>query len=263
MKIRALIVDDEPLARQRVRLLLSEEADVEIVGECEDGVEAVAQIKAKKPDLLFLDVQMPEMNGFEVLAKLATEVLPVVIFATAYDKHALQAFDAHALDYLLKPFKPQRFKQAVARAREQLANKQAGATARGLLEFLGNQAASPRLSRLAVKSAENVIFINVEDIDAIEAAGKYAVIHAGKENHILRETMNSLESNLPPKHFLRISRSVIVNMDRVRQLQPLFKGENVIVLANGQRYPTTRSLREIQQKLECRGTDGTAQHSSI
>ena len=241
MKIRALVVDDEPLARQRLRLLLSEEGDLEIVGECEDGIEAVAQITASKPDLLFLDVQMPEMDGFEVLGKVPREMLPIVIFTTAYDEHALRAFDAHALDYLLKPFKPERLKQAVQRARELIANKQAGATTRGLLELLSERpTATNYLSRLAVKTPDRVIFVNVEEIDAIEAAGKYAVVHVGKENHVLRETMNSLESNLPPDRFLRISRSVIVNIARVQELQPMFKGENVIVLKNGKRYPTTR-----------------------
>ena len=152
MNIRALIVDDEPLARQRVRLLLGEEADVEIVGEAADGLEAVAQVTATKPDLLFLDVQMPEMDGFEALRQLEAGTLPVVIFTTAFDEHALQAFDAHALDYLLKPFKPERFKQAVQRARDLIANRQAGVTTRRLLELLGDRSpATTHLSRLAVK----------------------------------------------------------------------------------------------------------------
>ncbi len=251
MRIRALIVDDEPLARQRVRLLLSEEADVEIVGECEDGIRAVDQITALKPDLLFLDVQMPEMDGFEVLREVSTKPLPIVIFTTAYDEHALRAFDAHALDYLLKPFKPERFKEAVQRARDLIANKQAGAAARGLLELLSERpSATPHLCRLTIKTPERVLFVNVEDVDAIESAGKYAVVHVGKENHVLRETMSSLESHLPPDRFFRISRSVIVNILRVRELQPMFKGENLVVLTNGQRYPTTRPLREIQQKLQ-------------
>ena len=253
MKIRALIVDDEPLARQRVRLLLTEEADVEIVGDCEDGVQAVQQITTLKPDVLFLDVQMPEMDGFEVLRQVRAGALPVVIFTTAYDKHALRAFEAHALDYLLKPFKPERFKEAIQRARELIATQQAGVAARGLLELLADRApATPRLRRLTVKTPDRVVFLDVEDIDAIEAAGKYAVIHVGKENHVLRESMSSLESHLPPQRFLRISRSVIVNIARVQELQPMFKGENVVVLKTGQRYPTTRPLREIQQKLEFR-----------
>jgi two-component system LytT family response regulator len=251
MKIRALIVDDEPLARQRVRLFAADEPDLEILGECEDGPTAVAQIPELKPDLLFLDVQMPEMDGFEVLRNIAEEFLPVVIFTTAFDEHALKAFDAHALDYLLKPYKPERFKQAIQRARELIGNQQAGTTARHLLDLLGERPI-PRLSRLAVKTPGKVLFVNVEDIDAIEAAGKYAVVHVGKENHVLRETITTLEANLPPERFLRISRSVIVNIACIQELQPMFKGENVVVLKNGQHYPTTRPLRELQQKLEFR-----------
>ncbi len=253
MKIRVLIVDDEPLARQRVRLLLAEEPDVEMVGDCEDGVQAVEQIATLKPDLLFLDVQMPEMDGFEVLRQVPAELLPMVIFTTAYEEHALRAFDAHALDYLLKPFKPERFKAALQRARTLLANKQAGVAARGLLDLLAEHApATPHLRRLTVKTPDRVVFVVVKDIDAIEAAGKYAVIHVGKENHVLRETMSSLESHLPPQLFLRISRSVIVNIDQIQELQPMFKGENLVVLKNRKSYPTTRPIREIQQRLEFR-----------
>jgi len=253
MKIRALIVDDEPLARQRVRMLLSEEPEVEIIGEGADGVQAVADIQTLHPDLVFLDVQMPEMNGFDVLEKLPRETLPAIIFTTAYDEHALHAFDAHALDYLLKPYKPERFKQAIARARELITNKQAGATARGLLDLLSERPAPPaHLTRISVKTPGKVAFVNVAEIDAIEAAGKYAVIHAGKENHILRESMASLEASLSPEHFMRISRSIIVNIDRIQELQPMFKGENVVVLKNGARYPATRSMREIQQQIEFR-----------
>jgi two-component system, LytTR family, response regulator len=253
MKIRALIVDDEPLARQRVRLLLAEEPDVDILGECADGFDAVDQIQATKPDLLFLDVQMPEMDGFEVLRRIPREFLPVVIFTTAYDQHALRAFEVNALDYLLKPFKPTRFKDAVRRARDLIANKQAGVAARGLLALLGQTPApAGQLTRLAVKSPGKVTFVELDQIQAIEAAGKYAVVHVGKENHVLRETMTSLEAHLPPQRFLRISRSVIVNLDQIQELQPMFKGENLVVLKNGKTYPTTRPLREIQQKLEFR-----------
>ena len=256
MKIRALIVDDEPLARQRVRLLLAEEPDVEIMGECVEGFDAVEQIQASKPELLILDVQMPEMDGFEVLRRVPQAELPVVIFTTAYDQHALRAFEVNALDYLLKPFKPARFAEAVQRARETITNRQAGVAARGLLELLG-QTTAPRaeqgqLTRLAVKTGGKVIFVELDQVQVIEAAGKYAVVHVGKENHVLRETMSSLEANLPPKQFLRISRSVIVNMDQIQELQPMFKGENVVVLKNGKSYPTTRPIREIQRKLEFR-----------
>lgn len=253
MKIRTLIVDDEPLARQRVRSLLDEEPDVEVIGESVDGFEAVAHLRATTPDLVFLDVQMPEMDGFEVLRQVPKAALPLVIFTTAFDQHALRAFETNALDYLLKPFKPNRFKEAVQRARNLLADQQAAVAARGLLALLG-QAPSPagQLTRLAVKAPGKVTFVELDQVQAIEAAGKYAVVHVGKENHVLRETMSSLESHLPPQRFLRISRSVIVNMDQIQELQPMFKGENLVVLKNGKSYPTTRPLREIQQKLEFR-----------
>ncbi len=256
MKIRTLIVDDEPLARQRVRLLLGEEPDVEVVGECGDGFEAVDQIQETKPDLLFLDVQMPDMDGFEVLRRIPQALLPVVIFTTAYDQHALRAFEVHALDYLLKPSKPARFAEAVQRARDLIANKQAAVAARGLLSLLGQTPAPSiargQLTRLAVKTPGKVTFVELDQIQAIEAAGKYAVVHVGKETHVLRETMNSLESNLPPQRFLRISRSIIVNIDQIQELQSMFNGENLVVLKNGKSYPTTRPIGEIQQKLEFR-----------
>lgn len=253
MKIRALIVDDEQLARQRVRLLLAEEPDVEIVGECEDGFKAVDQIQTSKPDLVFLDVQMPEKDGFEVLRQVPRALLPVVVFTTAYDQHALKAFEVNALDYLLKPFKPTRFKEAVQRARELITNKRTGVAARGLLALIGQPPATAgQLTRLAVKTPGKVSFVELDQIHTIEAAGKYAVVHVGKENHILRETMSSLESLLPQQQFLRISRSVIVNMDQILELQPTFNGENLVVLKNGKSYPTTRPIREIQQILEFR-----------
>ena len=252
MKIRALIVDDEQLARQRVRLLLGEEPDVEVIGESGDGFEAVDQIQATKPNLMFLDVQMPDMDGFEVLRRVPRALPPVVIFTTAYDQHALRAFEVSALDYLLKPFKPTRFKEAVQRARDLIVNKQAGVAARGLLALLGRTPApAGQLTRLAVKTPGKVTFVELDQIQAIEAAGKYAVVHVGKVNHVLRESMTSLESNLPQR-FLRISRSVIVNIDQIQELQPMFKGENLVVLKNGKSYPTTRAIREIQQKLEFR-----------
>ena len=255
MKIRALIIDDEPLARQRVRSLLADEPDLEIIGESADGFEAVDHIESTRPDLLFLDVQMPEMDGFEVLRRIPKESLPVVIFTTAYDQHALRAFDVNALDYLLKPLMPARFKEAVQRARDLIANKHTVSHARSLLALLDQTPPPParaQLTRLAVKTPGKVTFLELDQIHAIEAAGKYAVVHVAKENHILRETMTSLESHLPPHQFLRISRSVIVNLDHIQELQPMFAGENLVVLKNGKTYPTTRPLRELQQKLEFR-----------
>lgn len=256
MMIRVLIVDDEPLARQRVRLLLDEESDVEVIGEGADGFEAVDQIQATKPDLIFLDVQMPDMDGFEALRRVPQSLLPVVIFTTAYDQHALRAFEVNALDYLLKPFKPTRFKEAVQRARILIANKHAGIAvvqARGLLALLAQTPApAGQLTRLAVKTPDKVIFLELDQIQVIESAGKYAVVHVSKENHVLRETMSWLESHLPPQRFFRISRSVIINIDQILELQPTFKGENLVVLKNGKSYPTTHPIREIQQKLEFR-----------
>jgi two-component system LytT family response regulator len=255
MKIRALIVDDEPLARQRVRLLAQAEPDLEIVGECADGSEALAAFARSPPDLLFLDVQMPEMDGFELLERLPRERLPVVIFTTAYDQHAVRAFEAHALDYLLKPFKPERFQAAIARAREHLTSRQAGAAARGLLELLGARkgrraaAPTPFLTRLTVKTSDAVVVLKTADIDSIEAAGKYVAVHVGRESHILRDTLAALEAQLDPEKFLRISRGAIVNLDRVKELQPMFKGEHVIVLQNGRRLAMTRGLREVEQAL--------------
>lgn len=257
MKIRALIVDDEPLARQRIRLLTRDEPDLELIDECASGKDALAAIERDPPDLLFLDVQMPEMDGFELLRKLPRERLPVVIFTTAFDQHAVRAFEAHALDYLLKPFKPERFKAAVARAREHLANQQASSAARGLLDLLaarqGLPAAPPvpnYLTRLTIKTDDRVVVIKTADIDSIDSAGNYVAVNIGKESHILRETLNALEAQLDPEKFLRVSRSVIVNLDRVKELQPMFKGEHIIVLQNGKRLAMTRGLREVEQALK-------------
>ncbi len=253
MTIQVLIVDDEPLARQRVRLLLEEEPDVRVIGESGDGLAALEQIQATKPDLLFMDVQMPGMDGFEVLRRVPQEQLPVVIFTTAYDRHALQAFEVNALDYLLKPFKPGRFKESVARARELLANKHAGLATRGLLALLGHAPTAPaQLARLAVKADGRVIFVELDQIEAIEAAGKYVVVQVGQQQHVVRESMTSLESQLPARRFLRISRSAIVNMDQIKELQPMFKGENLVVLKSGRSYPATRPIREIQQIMAFR-----------
>jgi two-component system LytT family response regulator len=258
MNMRALIVDDEPLARQRIRLLARDEPDLQIMGECADAADALAAIHRASPDLLFLDVQMPEMDGFELLRKLPPERLPVVIFTTAYDKHAVRAFEIHALDYLLKPFQPERFKAAIHRARQHLANRQASSAAHGLLDLLATrQNSSPSstqyLTRLTAKTDDKVVVIKTVDIDSIESAGNYVAVNAGKQTHILRDTLNSLEKQLDPEKFLRVSRSAIVNLDRVKELQPMFKGEHIIVLHNGKRLAMTRGLlRDLEQALKFR-----------
>ena len=242
MKIRTLIVDDEPLARERIRSLLAQEPDIEVVEECGEGNEAVKAVRKFGPDLMFLDVQMPGMNGFEVLANLDGVRIPLVIFVTAYDQHALKAFEVHALDYLLKPFKQARFRETVQRARDALVTR----------ETSGRRApVSPaHLTRLLVRTGDRVLLVKSDSIDYIESAGNYVVLHAGKDNHVLRETLSALEQRLNPKQFLRISRSTLVNLDRIKELQPLFKGEHAILLLNGKQLTMTRGFREVQEFLK-------------
>ncbi len=252
MKMQVVIADDEPLARERLRGLLEAEPDCELAAECANGVEVVEVVRKHAPHLLFLDIQMPGMGGFEALKALGQANLPLVIFVTAYDRHAIKAFEVHALDYLLKPFKPSRFKEAVQRARETLATREAGAMSRNLVALLRETAPAPaeRLSRISVKTGDRVVFVKASQIDYIEAAGNYVVIHVGKENHVLRETLTALEDKLDPKQFLRVSRSALVNIDQIKEIQPLFKGEHALVLHNGKQLPMTRGLREVQEALK-------------
>ena len=251
MKIRTLIVDDEPLARERVRTLLANEPDIELIGECTTGTEAVAAIKQARPDLVFLDVQMPGLGGFEVLRALDKDQIPLVIFVTAYDQHAVKAFEVHALDYLLKPFKQARFRETVAHAREALAGREAAENSRKLLALIGQNPPPPeRLARIPIRNGERVVFVKVENIDYVESAGNYVIVHAGKENHVVRETLTALEEKLDPRQFLRISRSTLVNMDQVKELQPLFKGEHAVLLHNGKQLTMTRGIREVQERLK-------------
>lgn len=258
MKIRALIIDDEPLARERIRLLAADQTSLEVIGECDSAAAALDAIQRDPPDLLFLDVQMPEVNGFELLSKLPRARWPLVIFTTAYNKHAVRAFEAHALDYLLKPIQPERFEAAVARAQEYLTTKQASSAAGALLDLLASRqtsssAPSPAqyLSRLTIRSDDRVIVIKTDEIDFIESAGNYVSVNVGRDGHILRETLNSLEKQLDPEQFLRVSRSAIVNLERVKELQPMFKGEHVIILQNGKRLGMTRGLlKDVEQALK-------------
>lgn len=250
MKIRVIIADDEPLARERIRVLLAREQDVEVVAECANGQETVAAVRAQAVDLLFLDVQMPGMDGFEALRAMSTERLPLVIFVTAFDEHAVKAFEVHALDYLLKPFKPQRFKDTVQRARQTLATAQGDAVSEKLLALLGQRRpAQEYITRVTVKTGERVVVLKAEQIEYIEAAGNYVILHVGKENHVLRETLTALEQKLNPRQFLRISRSALVNADQIRELQPLFKGEHAVLLRNGKQLTMTRGIREVQELL--------------
>jgi len=250
MKIRTLIVDDEPLARERLAKWLSQEPDLELIGECGDGREAVAAIRRDQPDLLFLDVQMPELDGFDVLAELGGETLPAVIFVTAYDQFAVRAFEIHAVDYLLKPFDRERLQTALRRAVARIEPRQPGALPEHLAALLQDLKSENKLGdRLAIKADGRVLFVRFADIDCIEADDNYAKIHAGSDTHLLRETMNSLEGRLPAKKFLRISRSVIVNVERIKELHPLFHGEYSVLLRNGAKVTLSRSYRDKLREL--------------
>jgi two-component system LytT family response regulator len=250
MKIRTLIVDDEPLARERLRKLLQDEPDMEIAGECADGREAVEAIRKEKPDLVFLDVQMPELDGFGVLEAIESDARPAIIFVTAHDQFALRAFDVHAVDYLLKPFDRDRFKKALHRATDQIERHQTGELKDRLSALLADLRPGPKhVERLAVKSSGRVVFLKVEDIDWVEAADNYVSLHVGKEQYLHRETMAALEQQLPSSRFMRISRSTIVNVDRIKELQPLFHGEYAVVLHNGKCLTLSRSYRDKLDQL--------------
>jgi two-component system LytT family response regulator len=250
-KIRALVVDDEPLARDRVMSLLQQEDDVEIIGECHDGTQAVAAIHNQAPDLVFLDVQMPGHNGFEVIEAVGADRMPTVIFVTAYDEYALRAFEVHALDYLLKPFGKERFQQALQHARAHVERRRAGDLGKRLMALVQDIKPEPqRLDRLVVKSAGRVFFLKTDDIVWIEAAGNYVRLHLAEDSHLFRETMNGIEARLDPRRFVRIHRSRIVNSDRIKELQPWFNGEYVVVLQNGTRLTLSRGYREkLQERL--------------
>ena len=249
MTIRTLIVDDEPLARERVRTFLAEEPDVQVVAECGDGAEAVAALEQHRPDLLFLDVQMPRLNGFEVLDAIEPAARPIVIFTTAHDAHAIRAFEVSAVDYLLKPFKQARFKQALERARGQLrlASRTHDAQLASLLNQVRPTTGGPRI---LVKSPDRILFLKPAEIDSIEAAGNYLVLQTGQERHVIRETMTAMETRLAPAGFMRINRSAIVNLSRIREVQPLAAGEFCVVLKTGARFDMTCSLRDLQARLE-------------
>jgi two-component system, LytTR family, response regulator len=248
--IRTVIVDDEPLARRGIRAHLKDERDVEIIAECGNGREAVSVIEEQAPDLVFLDVQMPELDGFGVLEAISLEHLPSVIFVTAYDKYALRAFEVHALDYLLKPFDTERFTRAMERARTQIERRSISDLSQRLQSLLDDLKTNQKYAeRLVIKSAGRIFFLGVEEIDWVEAADNYVRLHSGSNTHLLRETMNSLEHRLDPAQFLRIQRSTIINVRRIKELHPLFKGEYEIVLRDGTRLASGRGYRDRLQEL--------------
>ncbi|MGH8177849.1 MAG: LytR/AlgR family response regulator transcription factor [Steroidobacter sp.] len=228
--IRALVVDDEPLARRNVAVLLRDDPCIEAIAECGSGVEAVEVIRTWRPDLVFLDVQMPELGGFDVLELLGAELPPAIIFVTAYDKYALRAFEAGALDYLLKPFDDARFARALRRAKDKLAHH----------SLLGPK----RAQRLVVRSPGQVLFVNVSDIDWIEAASYYACLHVGRDTHIIRRTLSELERDLGEEKFIRIHRSIIVNLERIHGLELQSGGEYEVVLKSKVRLRLSRRFRK-------------------
>jgi len=273
--MRVLIVDDEPIARRRISRLLKLEDDVQVVDEVGSGSDAVTAIRDTHPDLVFLDVQMPDMDGFAVVSALGTATLPAIIFITAYNEYAVKAFDVNAVDYILKPFDPERFRSAFQRARshlEQKSSAEAGRRIKALLEeVLGEEraqalasgargngagkggtagATAPRarqLDRLMVKHDGRVYFVKVLDVDWFEAAGNYVRVHVGRVSHLIRETMHGIESQLDPNQFARIHRAVIVNLDRIRELQPWFAGDYIVILRDGRQLKLSRTYREALQ----------------
>jgi two-component system, LytTR family, response regulator len=243
-KISTLIVDDEPLARRRIRRMLARHPEVEVVGECANGREAVAAIREQQPALVFLDVQMPEVDGFAVLERISDQAMPLIIFVTAYDRYALRAFEVYALDYLLKPFDRRRFDTALQRAKARLSGEPGGVGERALALLEELRAKQSHLERMVIKAGGRAFFLKTEEIDWVEAEGKYVRLHVGKESYLVREAISQIESQLDPKRFLRIHRSTIVNLDRVRELQPWFHNDYRVILRDGTELMLSRSCRK-------------------
>jgi two-component system LytT family response regulator len=246
MPFTTLVVDDEPLAREGLRILLARDSEISSIREAKNGREAVEAIRAERPDLVFLDVQMPEMDGFAVVQEIGAEQMPAVVFVTAHDKYAINAFEINAIDYLLKPITEERFAKAMARVKVRLTARQtADETSRQILSLLETMASPHRsVKRIAVRSAGKTIFVNTDEIDWIEAAENYVELHVGRAEHLLHATMNTLERSLDPEMFVRIHRSVIVNIRRIKELQPVMHGEYVITLTNGVRLQSGRMYSE-------------------
>lgn len=266
-KIRAIIVDDESLAREALRLMLKDDPEMELIAECRNGREAVQAIRQLSPDLVFIDIQMPETDGFQVIEEIGVKNMPVTIFVTAYDKHALRAFAAHALDYLLKPFDHDRFDGALQRAKTLIRRQELGVMNENLFALLkdvkslagassetsnnktGDIDHKEPISRVVIKSGGRIYFLKVEEIDWVEGAGDYLSLHSDSQTHLIRETMGNFHAKLDPKKFLRIHRSTIVNVERVKDIRPLFKGEYVITLTSGKRLKSSRGYRHELQAL--------------
>lgn len=242
-EIKVLVVDDELLGRERICSLLGEYADIKIAGECVNGREAVEAIRNLKPDLVFLDVQMPKIDGFGVVEIIGAENMPAVIFVTAYDKYAIRAFEINAVDYLLKPFDEERFEKAVERAKREIKRHEAPAEIKeNLRKLLEEVKPEPQfLKRVPVKSANGTTFVPAEEIDWISAAGHYIELHIGNETHLIREKLSVIETKLDPQIFMRIHRSTIVNLERIKSLHPMFNGDQLVILKNGRELNLSRN----------------------
>lgn len=246
-----MIVDDEPLARKRVRDLLAVDSDVEVVGEYPSAKAALAELDQANPDLIFLDIQMPEVDGFGLIDQLSgPRKPPAVVFITAHDQYALKAFDAQAVDYLLKPFNEARFRQALTRAKEKIHKGNGSSLDANLVALLqGVQGEKKYPDRLVIKAGGRVLFLKTSEVDYVEAAGNYLNLHVGKDSHLIRETMQNLEAKLDPEQFLRIHRSTIVNIERIKEFQPWFGGEYVVILRDGKRLTLSRTYRPRVERL--------------
>lgn len=248
--IRVLIVDDEPIIRRGLRNLLGHHSHYEVVGECSNGREAIDGIRQFRPDLVFLDVQMPQVDGFGVIREITPKEMPPVVFVTAYDEYAVQAFDVNALDYLLKPFDEERFTRCLSRVEQRFEPQTNEISLIEKLASLMAEQAKPRTAdRLAIRNSDRITLLQTDEIDWIEAADNYVEIHAGKHVHLMRETLSNLEQRLLPYRFLRIHRSRLVNADRIKELHSLFHGEYELVLSDGTRLTSSRHYREILQRL--------------
>jgi two-component system, LytTR family, response regulator len=248
--IRTVIVDDEPLARDRIRSLLEVELDIEIVAECRNGREAVSAIQECAPDLVFLDIQMPEMDGFDVIAEIDPGKMPVIVFVTAYDQYAIQAFSVHALDYLLKPFDQRRFREAIGRARESLKDRATQAINERLLALLEEVESRRRIvSRFVVRTDGRIVFVRAKDVECIEATGNYMQLYVGKNVFTIRDTMAKLESKLDTSVFVRVHRSWIVNIEKIQELQSWFNGSYMVILQGGRKVHASRRFRKRIEEL--------------
>ncbi len=250
-KIRTLIVDDEPMARERVLSLLQQQSDIEIVGECADGAQALSAIQRLEPELVFLDIQIPVMDGFGVIRALAPHRIPMVVFTTAYDEYALRAFEVHALDYLLKPFDSPRFLRTLERARDRIERQRAGDLGKRLLAMVQDLKPEPSQppDRLVVKTGGRIFFIRTDEIDWVDAAGNYVRLHVKGDAFLFRETMSAMEARLDANQFIRIHRSHIVNADRIKELQP-GSGDHAVILRSGVKLPLSRGYKDrLQERL--------------